>query len=43
MDIGRGQGMATTTAAAPPPYVDPWALVMFTFAGASPSNRFELP
>jgi hypothetical protein len=33
---GHGQGMATTTAAAPPPYVDPWALVIFTFAGTSP-------
>jgi hypothetical protein len=30
--------MATTTAAAPPPYVDPWALVIFTFAGTSPST-----
>jgi hypothetical protein len=30
--------MATTTAAAPPPYVDPWALVVFTVASGSPPN-----
>ena len=30
--------MATTTAAAPPPYVDPWALTMFTPASTSPAN-----
>jgi hypothetical protein len=30
--------MATTTAAAPPPYVDPWAVMMFTLASSSPAN-----
>jgi hypothetical protein len=34
----QSQGMATPTAAATPPYVDPWASVAFNLARGSPSR-----
>jgi hypothetical protein len=38
----QSQGMATPTAAATPPYVDPWASVAFNLARGSPSRDVPL-